>query len=158
MNALWTTKSIKKRPIRAISRMVLWGIVACGLYGCGTATPPENESAPTSSAPSVPGSNDPSWLTSREKLPPPDTDRIEYDPKERTLILYDLPARDNWMVQLPDGQIGHQIGQQYQLPEGVDLTRTYVYYSRAGMKISLPVSVSKIEASRLGHLSPANGN
>src|SRR5579872_2079824 len=140
MTTLWTTKSTKKRPIRAISRMVLLGIVACGLYGCGAATPPENESAPTSSAPSVPGSNDPSWLTSRENLPPPDTDRIELrassnDFSKRTLILYDLPARDTWMIQLPDGQIGHQIGQQYDLPEGVDLTRTYVYYSRAGMKI-----------------------
>jgi hypothetical protein len=103
----------------------------------------------------MPGSNDPSWLTSREKFPPPGTDRIEYDAKNRMLILYDLPGRDNWMVQLPDEMAGRLVGPQYRLPEGIDTTRTLVYFSRAGMKVSASVTVSQIEAGRLSHTSLA---
>jgi hypothetical protein len=130
----------------------LLALTALGLIGCGTATPPVEE--PVAAAPaSTPGMNDPSWLTSREKLPPPDTDRIEYDSQKRTLTLYDLPGRDNWMVKLPDEAVGRLVGAHHRLPEGIDTTQILVYYARAGVKISAPVTVAQIEAVRKPHTS-----
>jgi hypothetical protein len=158
MTALRTTKHAKLLPIRDFSRSVLWCLVAFGLYGCGTATPPETETSALNSTPAIVGANDPSWLTSREKLPAPDTDRIEYDREKRMLFLYDLPGRDNWMIQLPDDKIARLVGPLYRIPEGVDTSRTLVYYSRAGMKTSAPVTVAQIEAGRLGHTSLAIGH
>jgi hypothetical protein len=99
------------------------------------------------------GANDPDWLTSREKLPPPDSDRIEYDAQKRTLSLYDLPGRDRWMVQLPDESVGRLVGPQHRLPEGVDTAHTLVYYARAGSKTSAPVTVAEIEAGKAAHSS-----
>jgi hypothetical protein len=88
-------------------------------------------------------------------LPPPDTDRIDYDTKKRTLTLYELPNRDNWMVRLPEETVGRLVGSQHQLPEGTDITQTLVYYARAGMKVSSPVSVAQIQAGRTAHPSLA---
>jgi hypothetical protein len=96
----------------------------------------------------MPGSNDPAWLTSREKLPPPDMDRLDYDARERSLTLYELPGRDSWMVQLPNEQ-GRTVGSHYHLPEGVDPRQALVYYARAGVKVSMPVTVAQIEAGRM---------
>jgi hypothetical protein len=155
MIALRRTTRYASRPSRNSLRVVLWCLAAFGLYGCGSATTPENDPSSSNSTPAIPGSNDPSWLTSREKLPAPDTDRIEYDREKRTLILYDLPGRDNWMVQLPDDEVARPVGPQYRLPEGVDTRRTFVFYSRAGMKVSAPVTVAQIEAGRLSHTSLA---
>lgn len=156
MTKLRTSEAIKYQSIR-FTRIGLVVLSALGLYGCGAPVPPENDPTPIGTTPPIPGTNDPSWLTSRENLPPPDTDRIEYDREKRTLILYDLPGRDNWMVQLPDEKIGHPVGPQYRLPEGVDTARTLVFYSRPGVKISLPVTVAQIEAGRLAHSSLALG-
>ena len=153
MTALRTTEPTKVRPIRAVLGFCVGSLVAFGLCGCGTATSPVNDPAPSAVTTPTPGANDPAWLTSREKLPPPDTDRIEYDAKKRTLTLYDLPTRDNWMVQLPEDSVGHLVGPQHQLPEGVDTNRTLVYYARAGMKVSAPVTVAQIEAGRMAHNS-----
>jgi hypothetical protein len=158
MTALRTTNRAKIQPIRDLSRLVLWCLVAFGLYGCGSAAPPETDTSSLNSSPTIVGANDPSWLTSREKLPAPDTDRIEYDREKRMLFLYELPGRDNWMIQLPDDKVGRLVGPQYRIPEGVDTSRTFVYYSRAGMKPSAPVTVAQIEAGRLAHTSLANGN
>jgi hypothetical protein len=137
--------------------MALFILIVSGLHGCGSATTPDNDTSSISTSAPASGTNDPSWLTSREKLPPPDTDRIEYDRGKRMLTLYDLPGRDNWMVQLPDEEIGRPIGSLYRLPEGIDTTRTFVFYSRAGMKVSASVTVAQIEAGRLSHTSLAIG-
>jgi hypothetical protein len=127
-------------------------LAAFGMFGCGTAAPPASDVA---AATSSPGANDPSWLTSREKLPAPDTDRIEYDAQKRTLIFYDLPGRDRWMVQLPDEPRGQLVGPHHRLPEGVDTNRVLVYYARPGVKVSAAVTVAQIEAGRGPHSSVA---
>jgi hypothetical protein len=94
-------------------------------------------------------------LTSREKLPAPNLDRLDYDAQKRTLALYDLSGRDQWMVQLPNEAFGHPIGPTHRLPEGVDTSRTLIYYSRPGVKVSAPVTVAAIEAGRRDHSSLA---
>ena len=133
---------------------VLCGLTAVlGLLGCGSTAPPADETQPP---PSVsPGTNDPVWLTSRGRLPAPDTDRVEYNPRERVLTFHPLPAGDRWMVQLPDEENARYVGPFHHLPEGVDTHRTLVYYSRTGAKISAPVTVAQIEAGRLPHTSQA---
>jgi len=153
MTALRTTRPAVPRPARLRRRG--WGVflAAFGVFGCGTASPPPNDLAPTATA--TPGVNDPNWLTSREKLPAPDTDRIEYDARTRTLTFTDLPGRDRWMVQLPDEPRGRPVGPQHRLPEGVDTARTLVYYTRPGVKASEPVTVAAIEAGRAAHTSLA---
>jgi hypothetical protein len=132
-------------------------LTAFGLFGCGSATPPDSDSGPNAAAAPMPGTNDPSWLTSREKMPPPDTDRIEYDAENLTLTFYGLPAQDTWIVQLPNEKFGRPEGSQHHLPKGVDTSRTLVYYNRAGMKMSAPVTVAQIEAGRTRHTSLAIG-
>jgi hypothetical protein len=92
-------------------------------------------------------------LTSRETLPAPNPDRIDYDPQKRKLTFYDLPGQDRWMVQLPDGRAGRAVGPSHRLPEGVDTGYTFVYYVRAGEKVSASVTVATIEACRSGHTS-----
>lgn len=158
MNALRTTKTTAVHSSRTLVRVWVGIAVACCLYGCGTDSSPSNESSTGAVPSTMPGANDPNWLTSREQLPPPDTDRIEYDADKRTLILYDLPNRDNWMVQLPDEATGRLVSSIHRLPEGVDTSHTYVYYARAGSKVSAPVSVAQIAAGHIGHTSLPNGN
>jgi cholesterol transport system auxiliary component len=148
MTALRTTRPAVPRSIRA---RVWVFLAAFGVFGCGRAMPPSNDVAPL--ATSSPGANDPSWLTSRDRLPAPDTDRIEYDAQKRTLTLYDLPGHDRWMVQLPDEANGRPIGPQHRLPDGVDTTRTLVYYARPGVKVSAAVTIARIEAGRGPHSS-----
>jgi hypothetical protein len=128
---------------------------ALGFCGCSRSPTPPVESASTQVAAPIHGANDPSWLTSREKLPPPEAERIEYDSKKRTLTLYDLPIPDSWMVQLPEETSGRLVAGRFQLPEGVDLKQTFVYYARAGSKVSLQVSVAQIRAGRASHPSLA---
>ena len=152
MTALRTTQPANLRPACALTRG--WVLLAAfGVFGCGTAPPPSNDPAPA--ATSSTGANDPSWLTSRSKLPAPDTDRIEYDADKRTLILYDLPGRDRWMVRLPDEENGRQIGPRHRIPDGVDTSRTLVYYARPGEKVSAVVTIAQIEAGRGPHSSLA---
>ena len=152
MIALRITRSAVLKSLQAA--VVLSSFTAAlGLLGCGTATPPTDETQPASSV--SPGTNDPIWLTSRGRLPAPDTDRIEYSPRERILTFHPLPTGDRWMVQLPDEDNARYVGPFHQLPEGVDTRRTLVYYSRPGAKISAPVTVAQIEAGRLPHTSQA---
>lgn len=157
MPPLGISNPVEGTTRRSLLRLGAGVVVAVGLYGCGSSFSPPSDSSSGSSEP-IPGANDPNWLTSREKLPPPDTDRIEYDPEKRTLFLYDLPNHDNWVVQLPDESAGRMVGPQHRLPEGTDTTKTLVYYARAGVKVSHPVTVAQIEAGRLAHGSMANGN
>lgn len=128
-------------------------LLAAGVLGCGKPSPPADDSIPPISA--SPGTNDPDWLTARDLLPSPDADRIEYDAQKRTLTFQDLPRRDRWMVRLPDEAIGRPVGPIHTLPEGVDLSRTLVYYVRTGSKHSAPVTVAQIEAGRGTHVSLA---
>lgn len=153
MTALRTTQPAAHKLTRTGVRRWVF-LAALSMFGCGTATPPPNDATPL--ATSSPGANDPSWLTSRDKLPAPDTDRIEYDAQKRTLTLYDLPGRDRWMVQLPDEASGHPVGPQHRLPDGVDTSRTLVYYARPGVKVSATVTIARIEAGRGPHASFAS--
>jgi len=121
--------------------------------GCGTAAPPSDDLTPPATV--APGVNDPAWLSSRGSLPAPDTDRIEYNPRDRLLTFHSLPAGDRWMVQLPDEPNARYVGPLHRLPEGVDTNRTLVYYARPGVKVSAPVTVAQIEAGRLPHSSQA---
>lgn len=152
MTSLRMTPPAVGKPARALA----WGIgsiVAFGLFGCGSAAPPEDDPTPTAS--SSPGANDPIWLTSREHFPAPDTDRIEYDPNQRLLTFHALPGSDQWMVKLPGEPNGRRVGPIHQLPEGIDTAHILVYYSRPGAKTSTPVTVAQIEAGRVPHTSHA---
>lgn len=151
MTALRTTRPGTKphQPAAAILAVFL----AFGMIGCGTPVPSDDGSA--APATPSPGTNDPLWLTSRGSLPAPDTERVEYDSQERLLKFHNLPAGDRWMVQLPDEMNARFVGPWHRLPEGVDTTRTLVYYARPGSKVSAPVTVAQIEAGRLPHSSHA---
>ncbi|WP_439626331.1 hypothetical protein [Gemmata sp.] len=154
MTALRTTGA--ERPTRAPAlRAGVAGALVLGVFGCGTPSPPPAPHGPQPTAAAPLGANDPAWLTSREKLPAPDLDRLDYDPEKRTLGLYDLPGRDQWMVQLPNEAAGHLIGPSHRLPEGIDTGRTLVYYARPGVKASAAVTVASIEAGRRPHASLA---
>ena len=152
MTALRTTRSAVPRPSRL--PLPACAVLALGVFGCGTPPVPQGDQNPQPVA-AAPGANDPAWLTSREKLPTPPLDLLDYDPQKRTLRLYELPGRDVWMVQLPDEPRGHLAGPVCQLPEGVDLARTLVYYARPGVKVSAAVTVATINAGRRPHSSGA---
>jgi hypothetical protein len=128
-------------------------VAACALpvavFGCGTATPPSADPPPHAAV----GSSDPAWVTHRPNLPPPDTDRINYDIATRTLALYDLPGNDRWLVQLPGEGIGRPVSPVYRLPADVELTEVRVYYSRPGVKPSASVTVQQILDSGNAHSS-----
>lgn len=154
MNPLRTTRPTNPHSRRCIVRAGVLGALAFGVFGCGTPSPPAADPSLQPTAAST-GSNDPAWLTSREKLPAPHLDRLDYDPEKRTLALYDLSGRDHWMVQLPGETSGRPVGSACRLPEGVDTSRTLVYYARPGVKVSAPVTVAAIEAGRRPHTSVA---
>ncbi len=124
-------------------------LLPVGLFGCGSATPPG-----TAPSPHAIGANDPAWIVSRPALPPPDTDRINYDENTRTLTLYDLPGNDRWLVRLPGEAAGRPVGPQHRIPD-VDLSDVMVYYARPGLKPSIPVSVKQIQDSGSTHVSIA---
>ncbi len=154
MTALRTTRPVVPRLTRLSPRAWVVGLAALGVFGCGTASPPTLDPTPQQTS-AVPGFNDPNWLTSREKLPAPNLDRLDYDAEKRTLTLYDLPGRDHWMVQLPEDRNARPVGAVHKLPEGIDPTKTLVFYVRAGAKVSATVTVAAIEAGRRPHTSLA---
>jgi hypothetical protein len=90
----------------------------------------------------------------RPALPPPDTDRINYDERTRTLTLYDLHGNDRWEVRLPGETVGRLVPPQHRIPD-VDLSEVMVYYVRPGVKPSAPVSVKQIQESGNMHVSLA---
>lgn len=154
MTALRTTGA--ERPTRAPAlRVGAAGVLLLGVFGCGSPSPPSapSDQQPTAAVPF--GANDPAWLTTRERFPAPDLERLDYDPEQRTLALYDLPGRDHWMLRLPDEPHGRLIGPTHKLPEGTDTTRTLVFYVRPGVKASMPVTVANIEDGRRPHTSLA---
>ena len=148
MTALWKTRSAVFRNPLAVLAVGFAGLLALGLFGRGEVPSPDDQSGTV-------GVNDPAWLTSREQLPGPDPDRIEYDVERRTLNFYELSGQDRWLVQLPDEAAGKPVGPQHKLPEGVDLRRTLVSYARPGVKVSGAVTVAAIEAGRTTQTSLA---
>ena len=158
MTVLRRTTPINVQSLLPLLVVGVGVLVTFGLYGCGSVAPPVDETGSNTPSVPTPGTNDPNWLTSRDRLPPPDTDRIEYNAEKRTLTLYDLPSRDRWIVQLPGEQVGSLVGVQFRLPEGIDTSRTLVYYDRAGVKVSAPVTVAQIAAGRMSHTSLALGH
>lgn len=86
-------------------------------------------------------------------LPPPATDRIEYNSQTRTLTFYDLPQSSRWMVQRPDAKMPDPVGPDLRLPEGLDPDNTFVFYRREGGQQSRSVSVADIQAARQMHVS-----
>jgi hypothetical protein len=100
------------------------------------------------------GSGDPAWVVNRPNLPPPDTDRIDYDARTRTLTFYELPGNDRWAVRLPGEPEGHPVAPRHRIPDA-DLTEVMVYYTRPGMHPSVAVSVQQIQESGGEHVSSA---
>ncbi|MBP3959407.1 hypothetical protein J8F10_29540 [Gemmata sp. G18] len=134
------------------ARAAVLVVFPVALLGCGSATPPGADSAPTPAG----GPNDPAWVTNRPKLPPPDADRINYDEHTCTLTLYDLPGNDRWMVQMPGEGSGRPVTPQHRLPADTELSQVMVYYARPGVKPSAPVSVKQIRDSGNAHSSLAH--
>lgn len=138
----------ERSPHRAWARLLVL-LLAVGLCGCGTATPPGPDPSPHAV-----GANDPAWIGNRPALPPPDTDRINYNERTRTLTLYDLPGNDRWVVRLPGEPAGRQIGSQYRIPD-VDPAEVLVCYTRPGLRPSVAVSVRQIQECGGAHVSLA---
>jgi cholesterol transport system auxiliary component len=148
MTVLRRTQPDDRAPDRMWVRAALL-LIPVGLFGCGTATPPGPEPSPHAA-----GTNDPAWITSRPALPPPETDRINYDERTRTLTLYNLPGNDRWLVQLPGESRAQQVPPKHRLPD-VDTSEVMVSYTRPGFKPSTPVSVKQIQDSGGAHVSLA---
>ncbi len=149
MTALRITRLRSPLKLRWVRLAVLCALPV-GLFGCGTATPPD-DSPPNAAV----GSYDPPWVTHRPNLPPPDTDRINYDANTRTLTLYNLPGNDRWMVQMPGEGSGQPVAARHRLPADVEPADVRVYYSRPGVKPSAPVTVKQILDSGNPHSSLA---
>jgi hypothetical protein len=126
-------------------------LLPVSLLGCGSVEPPAAEQSPHATN----GANDPAWVTGRAQLPPPDADRINYDERTRTLTLYDLPANDRWMVQMPGDDSPRPAAPQQRVPADAELSEVKVYYARPGVKPSRPVSVKMIRDCGQAHSSLA---
>jgi len=113
--------------------------VLCGVTGCG------EQRADNSPDPH------PYRANMTTPLPPPATDKIEYDDKTRTLTFYDLHGPGRWMVQV--GGAMYPVGPDHRLPEGVNPDETYVCYTRPGGQTSGHVSLRQIQAARQMHQS-----
>jgi hypothetical protein len=150
MTALRTTQASRVRSFHRTGWAAVALLALC-MVGCGGGSAPDFERLPGSPPPAL-GANDPNWLTSRTELPPPDTDRIDYDSQQRVLTFYELPGRDHWMVQLP-AELGRPVGPRHRLPEGIDPADIRVYYCRPGAKVSASVTVAQIQAVRAHHTS-----
>jgi len=118
------------------------------LLGCGAATPPGSPPSPHAL-----GANDPAWIVSGG-LPPPDTDRINYDERTRTVTLYDLPGNDCWRIQLP-GEAPKLVAPQFRVPDA-DTAEVRVYYTRPGLRPSTSVTVKQIQECGSTHVSFAD--
>ena len=118
-------------PLRMTRRTIPLGVCAllAAVTGCG--------SEPRSS-----------YTPARAVLPAPDTERIVYDARDRSLVFYDLPNAARWVVQLPGRPTGSNVGPVHRLPEGVDPEQTLVFYTRPGGKVSNAVSLRQFLDAR----------
>jgi cholesterol transport system auxiliary component len=148
MTALRRTRPGDRLPFRTWVRVAAL-VLPVGLFGCGSATPPGPDPSPHAA-----GANDPAWIVNRPALPPPDTDRINYDERTRTLTLYDLPGNDRWVVRLPGEPAGRPVTAQHRIPDA-DPSEVMVYYVRPGYKPSVSVSVKQIQECGNMHVSLA---
>ena len=113
MSALRTTRPDNRWPRGLCVRVAAALALPVGFLGCGTPPPPGEPPSPHDV-----GSYDPAWVTHRPELPAPETDRIGYDERTRTLTLYSLPGNGRWMVQMPGDLDGRIVSQQHHLPDG----------------------------------------
>lgn len=116
--------------------------------GCGRSAP-----AGADASPHALGASDPPWVPGRSALPPPDTDRMNYDERTRTLTLYDLPASERWLIRLPGEKAGRPVPSRHRLPNVTDPSQVLVYYTRPGCKASVPVTLRQIRDSGNAHIS-----
>ena len=133
-------------PRQASFRRVLFAGIAAGLMGaagCSERAVPENAAAAEEAAPGPVVA----------ELPPPATDRIDYNSHTRTLTFYDLPESARWMVRKPNSLVPDLVGPDHRLPEGIDPEQTYVFYRRPGGQQSRAVSLAQIQAARQMHES-----
>ena len=135
-------------PLHRTGARVALFLLPLGFLGCGTATPPGPAPSPHAL-----GANDPAWIVNRP-LPPPDTDRISYDERTRTVTLYDLPGNDCWRIRLP-GEVSKLSAPQFRVPD-VDTSEVLVYYTRPGVRPSAAVTVKQIQECGSAHVSFAD--
>jgi hypothetical protein len=121
--------------------LIALGLVVVGVSGCGRRTDPGSSSAPDPYRPLM------------AQLPPPESERIEFDAQTRTLTFYDLPASGRWMVRSLGTPAPSAAGPDHRLPQGFDPDTTFVYYRRPGGQSSGWVSVAEIQAARELHAS-----
>lgn len=149
MNPLRTTRWSAAASRRSVRSALIVG-TALGLIasaGCGKQAAPENAAAPEQESVVNPAA---------AELPPPATDRIEYDSRTRTLTFYDLPESARWMVRKPHSLLADSVGPDHRLPEGIDPEHTFVFYRRPGGQQSRAVSLAQIQAARQMHDSLRN--
>ena len=117
--------------LRMTRRTIPLGVCAllAAVIGCGSETRSSYAPAPT-------------------LMPAPDTERIVYDARDRSLVFYDLPNSARWVVQLPGSPVASNVGPVHRLPEGVDPEQTLVFYTRPGGKTSNSVSLRQILDAR----------
>jgi hypothetical protein len=130
-----------RRPARgALIVGLAFGLMAS--VGCGNQAGPEDAAAVEQEAVINPAA---------AELPPPATDRIDYDSRTRTLTFYDLPESARWMVRKPHTLLADSVGPDHRLPEGIDPEHTFVFYRRPGGQQSRAVSLAQIQAARQMH-------
>ena len=151
MMALWTTRpnTDRRRPTRTMGRDASFprALVLCisvalpGISGCAERSAGD---APVAAP----------YRPLMVQLPPPATDRIDYDSATRTLTFYDTPAgAGRWMVRASDAEQGVPAGPDHLVPEGADPDQTFVYYRRPGGQASRTVTLAEIQAARETHAS-----
>ncbi len=138
-SSAWLRRRV--RSGRALAFALALGCMAAA--GCGQRTTADN----------APPSEEAVPQPVLAELPPPATDRIEYDSQTRTLVFYELPESARWMVRRPNSEIPDLAGPDHRLPEGIDPQHTFVFYRRPGGQQSRAVSLAQIQAARQMHQS-----
>lgn len=87
------------------------------------------------------------------ELPRPAVERIDYDAKSRTLVLYRLPASGRWLVQETGRAEPAPVGPAHVLAPDADPDSTYIAYRRPTGQASGRVSVADVVAARATHAS-----
>jgi hypothetical protein len=146
MTPLRTTRPAPVVPARPRGRWLVLGLAAAvtaAAAGCSSDGP-----AVGGGGAAVPVER----LTAGAKLPPPEAEKIEYNPDTRTLTFYDLPDA-RWVVYHPGDRLPVPAGPEHRLPRGVDPDKTVVYYTREGGHRSESVTLRQIQDGRGLHAS-----
>ncbi len=158
MKALRMTPTNADRPARGAGQgaayscfaVLGFGILSLGVFGCGH-EPHEitndeavvQESAPNSERPLL------------ASLPAPRSEWIDYSAKDRKLSMYHLRSSGRWMVKRSDREAAYPIGPEHTLPEGINPSETFVYYTRPNGQSSRSVTLAEIQAATREHVSIA---